>query len=750
MKRYSLLLWPLCLVFGLSLGLTACSDEPEPSGGGGVVPGTSVNPTDMRMASLRGFVRDVYGSALSGVTVTSGTATTTTNAEGAFVLQTVNVQNGRTVVRFAKEGYFDVVRAAIKQDGDAWEVAMNKTMAWDGTTARETYPSTNESTLSAGDMSVELAANSYKNAETGAAYEGNVQAEMLYLSPDNSRFADLMPGGDLAAVRSAENGGGEVQLISYGMISVNLTDGNGKRLQLADGKPAKLKFPIPESLKENTPAEIPLWSFNETTGLWEEEGVARLNGDVYEGEAKHFSWINLDWPQVRATLNIVLEDEGGNRIPYTKVHIDQVSRMTDAKGEISMFVPALTTIRLTVRSEDYGRYTPERELTISGTELSGGSTKTVKLTLPKAARLSGQIVNQSSGSKVATVWVESPAGNTKYVQSDLDGNFYLMAPVGYTGPAVLNVRSLDGQTKSINITLDGTDQAFTVTINAASGSGGAIRFTDKTDGTVSDVAVSAVKEEELDGVYILDTLLVADIDLPAEEGEHAGLSFQISPYRANQTRFENCRMDYHREGQGQGFFFYSQQILSDVSVANGLFTFKLSGNGHGNQSESTVAAEFSLPLALRAYSRDNVVASDNLLPSITPYLSIPATKALIMTESPKLGKGGILAYDKTSLTIEDFRKLKAQAKQKLGSDPFKESEQEHDERGRKFYVASAKFFKDGKFVEINYNGYSGGQLGDVDFGWLNGHLFTRLSVTVCDNVKVPLSEITSLDNGHHR
>ena len=106
-------------------------------------------------------------------------------------------------------------------------------------------------------------------------------------------FEGMMPGGDLSAQRTD---GSSTMLLSYGMTAVNLTDNNGNKLQLKEGSEATLTFPIPVSMKDNLPASIPLWSFNEKTGLWEEEGLAELKGDVYVGKVKHFSWVNLDEP----------------------------------------------------------------------------------------------------------------------------------------------------------------------------------------------------------------------------------------------------------------------------------------------------------------------------------------------------------------------------------------------------------------------------------------------------------------------
>jgi hypothetical protein len=100
------------------------------------------------------------------------------------------------------------------------------------------------------------------------------------------------------------------------MTKVEMKDNAGNALQLKDGKEAQLTFPIPESLKDKTPNQIPLWSFNESTGLWEEEGIATLQNGVYVGTVKHFSWVNLDWPETRVTVNIKVKTTTGKVVPW--------------------------------------------------------------------------------------------------------------------------------------------------------------------------------------------------------------------------------------------------------------------------------------------------------------------------------------------------------------------------------------------------------------------------------------------------
>lgn len=64
-----------------------------------------------------------------------------------------------------------------------------------------------------------------------------------------------------------------------------------------------MTFPIPETMRDNPPPTIPLWYFDDESGLWVEEGIATLQGDVYVGEVGHFSWHNLDVPAERVSIS---------------------------------------------------------------------------------------------------------------------------------------------------------------------------------------------------------------------------------------------------------------------------------------------------------------------------------------------------------------------------------------------------------------------------------------------------------------
>jgi len=101
--------------------------------------------------------------------------------------------------------------------------------------------------------------------------------------------------GDYRAFDSGQNA---VEMLSYGALYAQFRDSGGKPLNLKSGTTAEIRVPIPiEQLASAKPA-IPMWSYDETRGVWVQEGTATKQntpqGPMYVGKTKHFSTLNMD------------------------------------------------------------------------------------------------------------------------------------------------------------------------------------------------------------------------------------------------------------------------------------------------------------------------------------------------------------------------------------------------------------------------------------------------------------------------
>jgi len=319
----------------VAIAIVGCKKDPKPDDSG--------NDGVMQPIALEGKVMNTNGEPISGVQVTSGTAKATTDADGDFRFTEAQVVDKRAVIKFEKSGYFPLTRSGIKEKEMYLEVVLVAKGNSD-ITLQEEFEAPKGATLKIGGMKVALPASAIKTAN-GSDYNGTVKTDMIYLDPNNKNFSDMMPGGDLAGIRT---GGNEEMLISYGMTNVSLTDDKGNPLQLKGDVPAEVTFPVPAGMEKDAPATMPLWHFDEQKGIWIEDGVATLQGGVYVGTVTHFSWVNCDYPEDVVTIKGLVVDCRDEPVAKIKVFSGQTSITTNGKGEYSGAVPANTPVTITV------------------------------------------------------------------------------------------------------------------------------------------------------------------------------------------------------------------------------------------------------------------------------------------------------------------------------------------------------------------------------------------------------------------
>lgn len=650
-------------------------DDDDDSGG--------INPPElvegrMEDIALSGIVRDASGTPIEGVSIVSGSSAATTNTDGFFEfdqIQVVSVQKDRSVVRFSKSGYFDVVRSMNADDaeGASWEVVMCKKENNDFTSIK-TYSSSSDQTLQAGDMKIDMPQDGYKVDGTGLSYTGKVKSEMVYLDPNNDRFSEMMPGGDLAAVRSDNS---RAQLVSYGMTDLNMYAENGDKLQLKDGSKAKLTFPIPAGMGENPPASIPLWSFNEKTGLWEEEGSATLQGNVYVGEVAHFSWVNLDYPEKQGTVYGYVKDDTGKVLPGVRLSIGQLLASTVSKsdGYYSHEVPANTAFSITVKDLYYGGINQNVSVKVSA--LSPGERRQVDITLPHLVRVYGKVMNERGDGIRSSVWVQTDKAKTEVLQTDKDGNFNVYVPKDMKGKATVYARTYRGDEVSKDITIEDKDVYVELTVG---GTGGVNTnmihiFSDVLGNEAWPIPTYT---SPLSGVVILDNAMM----LIPEKRANILMSIMVAQYDKEKTTYTDGVTAYvaNQAEKRQFQTMQGKEMKCTVQRNGNDFVFSLEGNGVFYQEASDNDADeeeteekydenaklegkmMSYPLLAAAKTLRNVKPVDAGFPSITPQLDAKAPLALLITESLNVGKGGVVYYNGGS---NDYKTLK-NAAAKLG------------------------------------------------------------------------------------
>lgn len=302
-------------------------------------------------ASVSGRVLDDQNKPLKGATVTAGTASTVTDINGVFSFNNITLNKNAGFVKVEKSGFFTGSRTFMVTTTSINNVIIQ--LIKRNTVGTFTATTGGNVTVSNGG-SINFQPGSIINAADKSAYTGTVTVNASYINPDSANWRNVMPG----ALRGVDADNKEVGLQSFGMMAVELTGGAGEKLQLMNGKPATITFPIPTSLQADAAGSIPLWYFNDTTGVWKQQGSAAKQGPNYVGQVSHFSFWNCDVPY--AIVDFKLAITGNNGLPIANAQVvisgsvDGRSAwgdgIADSSGKVTGKIPANKVLQLSIYS----------------------------------------------------------------------------------------------------------------------------------------------------------------------------------------------------------------------------------------------------------------------------------------------------------------------------------------------------------------------------------------------------------------
>jgi PKD repeat protein len=242
-------------------------------------------------------VRDRSGAPLAGASIASaeGAATAVTAADGRATLATP--RGIATVLRLSKAGYADQVKTLSLPAG-AESGYLEATMAPREATLTLADAGAGGTLAGKDGASVVFAPGSIVDA-AGAPVNGPVQVAITPI--DVGADVHSFPG----RFEGLRSDGTSAMILSYGTVEFSLSAG-GQPVQLAPGRSATIEIPsyagkhVDGSLVQAGDT-TPLWSLDETTGAWVEEGSGTLvasagspSGFALRAEVTHFSWWNAD------------------------------------------------------------------------------------------------------------------------------------------------------------------------------------------------------------------------------------------------------------------------------------------------------------------------------------------------------------------------------------------------------------------------------------------------------------------------
>jgi len=302
--------------------------------------GNSVLP-DPITASLQGNVVDENGLPAAGVTLTVGKSTAVTDTTGYFRFNNAMLDKNTTLVTVQKTGYFTGYRVFAATSGCNQVLIKLVLRTLSGTVSATSGGSV---TLSNG-ASVTLPANGIVVESSNTVYSGQIQVYAAYINPKSADIGQTIPGSLVAN----DKNGNRVILSSYGMLAVELQSPGGEKLQIKAGSTATIS--IPAASLTSAPATISLWYINDSTGIWQEQGTATLQGNVYTGTVTHFTYWNCDYPYSSVTASFTIETADG--LPLVNAYVEIIPTdstggfiggmahgFTDSLGQVTGLVPA--------------------------------------------------------------------------------------------------------------------------------------------------------------------------------------------------------------------------------------------------------------------------------------------------------------------------------------------------------------------------------------------------------------------------
>lgn len=345
------------ILFQVSLALLLFSCQKDisfesgenPGNGSGGGTGSQYDLSTKINSSVSGFVTNENNAPVKDAVITFSGFSTTTDKYGYFEAKNVSVTKNAAFVTAGKQGYFKGIKTYIAETGKSAFFRI------------KLIPKTNTGTINATAGGTVVLSNGLKvvlpiaavvNSSTNILYTGSINVAAYWIDPVSTELNQIMPG-DLRGLNTA---GAMRLLTTYGMAAVELTGSGGELLQVAPGKKATLSFPIPSSLSSSAPSAIPLWYFDENTGLWKEEGTAFRLGNIYTGDVGHFSYWNCDVPIADAVqFNCTVVDASSKPVSNAEVWIyynngqfTGCKGVTDANGYTSGIIPGYSQLIIKV------------------------------------------------------------------------------------------------------------------------------------------------------------------------------------------------------------------------------------------------------------------------------------------------------------------------------------------------------------------------------------------------------------------
>ena len=406
---------------------------------------------------ISGIVVDENNAPVQNAEVVLSGTSYTTDAKGFFHINTATLDKYITTVTVNKTGYFKAIRAfsATESRNYLSIKLIPKTLAGTFDAAGGGSASLSNGTV------LTFQGNGIVIKGTSTAYSGTVNVYASYIDPTATGFGPNIPGSMMG-----QDAAHMFVLQSTGMIAVDLESTSGQALQLATGKTASIKLPIPASLLSKAPATIDTWSLDDR-GIWIKENSATKNGNFYDMQVSHFSFWNCDVPANAIYLTINVHDQNGNPLPDSWVDLTIPNNtswwatsygLTDSSGTVAGLVPSNQGLVMDISPNIYSCNSPIATQNIG--PFSSDTTINITVTLtPGTYTVISGTVNGCNNQPLDSGFAYIYSNYNSYTASISNGTYSITVP-SCSNMSTLYVTVYDnigGYTYSSNVTVTGTN-----------------------------------------------------------------------------------------------------------------------------------------------------------------------------------------------------------------------------------------------------------------------------------------------------
>lgn len=298
------------------------SADANDSSGSESIPGGSYSIT------ATGKVTAQNAQSISGAVVTAGGNTKTTTATGSYTISNIT-SSQRVVINATHPDYFSNNRVILANNDSIYEqnIQLFKPQS------EQTFDTKEGTTISANGATLQLEADANYLDKNSKKYSGNAIIKLSYHTVSDSTGKAAFMGG-----YEGKDATDAFPLYVHGFVNLSLSDENGNPLRLSNST-ATLKFPT--SASTNNQADIPVWSFDTSTGYWLKDNNTNLISGSYVAQINKIAPYGLHTRAPAAVLNICVEDTSedplsGATVKVTASNWSENITQTDTDGKVSL------------------------------------------------------------------------------------------------------------------------------------------------------------------------------------------------------------------------------------------------------------------------------------------------------------------------------------------------------------------------------------------------------------------------------